>query len=216
MEIKEYNDITVAEMTKVLKDLNIKTDSKDKKEVYEVYSKALSKEEKIEEKEIKKEERVEIKKAPRVARKIEPNELIEVRSVTENGLTYVSPKTGLKVTWGRYGDVEYLDFSEIMTMRSMSRKFLEKPYVVIEDEDVVLKLGLNRIYDNVLTKEEAQGFLALPLEEMKKQIKELPEGSRELIGETAISEVGTTFNDINKIKFLEKELNVGLTYILKD
>lgn len=217
MSIKKYDDITASEIKKELKDLGVKPVSNIKKELYEQYEGAMDKEEAVEEVEVV--ENVEEIETPKVVkpkriREIEPSELVEVRSITRGGLTYVSKKTGLKVTWGEYGDVEYLEFAELLTMRSHSRNFLEKPLVVIGDVDVAAKLNLTRLYEGLLTAEEVEGFLAMPLEDIEEQLDNLPDGSISLIKDTARETVGKTFNDIRKIKLLEEKLNIGLSYLI--
>lgn len=227
LKIEKYDEITVTKMKEILTGLGVEVEDGDKKSVYEIYEKTLKEQlEKGESKDVEEKEDIEkvveepqkkeVVTQPRKkgVREIEHNELIPVRSVTQNGLTYVSPKTHLKITWGEYGDIELLEFGELLTMRASSKEFLNKPYVVVDDEEVAQKLGLTKIYEELLTDNEVDDFLSMPLEDMEQQLPNLPQSSKELIAEKARNTVGKTFNDIRKIKLLDKELNIGLSFLI--
>lgn len=156
------------------------------------------------------EEVVEEPKRKKVA-KIDPSELIAVRSCTFGKLIYTSRKTGISYIWENKGDEEYLEFGELMTMKASSPKFLKSPYIVIEDEDVIEKLGLTDIYKNITMIEDLDRFFRLPLGEMEEKIEMFPQGFRSTLLTTAnkLIKSGQLY-DIRKIKLLENKLKVDL------
>ena len=57
---------------------------------------------------------------------------IPVKSNVAGGLTYVSRKNkGLEFYWEHTGDVEYIEYSELISMRNTQRKFFENNWIVI-------------------------------------------------------------------------------------
>ena len=164
--------------------------------------------------EVKKEEVVEEPKRAKV-KKIDANELITVRSVTKNGLTYISKKTGTEVKWSEYGAEEYMEFGELLTMKASKPRFLSDPFIVIDDEDVAERLGLTKMYSEMIDLQNINGFYSLSLEEMKEKIDKMPVGIKRLVSDRARELVETgVFYDIRKIKLLEKELKIELQLLI--
>ena len=161
--------------------------------------------------EVKEDKPVERKKSAN----IDTNSQILVRSVTKGGLTYISPKTGMQVTWDNYGTEEYIDYGEILTMKSSKPRFLTEPYLVIDDEEVAIKLGYKKMYDEMIDIDNLENFYKQSLEEMTEQIEKSPKGIKKLIGEEAASQMKDgNLNDIRKIKLLEEKLNIELSNLL--
>lgn len=146
---------------------------------------------------------------------IEPNELIDVRSVTHGGLTYISPKTNMKITWRRYGDTQPVEYSELLTMRATTRVFLEEPCIVIDDEQVAEKLGLTKLYEQLSETEDLDAFFNKSVIEMQEKIKKAPRGIKEAIRYKASELVRNgSLYDMRKIKMLEEELRLDLMILI--
>lgn len=147
--------------------------------------------------------------------KIELNEMIPVRSVTQGGLTYISPKTGFTVTWDEYGTEEYIEFSELLTMKASRNKFLSEPYLVIDDEDVVKKLGLTKLYEEMVDFDNLEDFFNQRPSTMEEKLEKLPRGIKKLIADKSRKMIqdGELF-DIRKIKIIEKKLHLDLQMLM--
>lgn len=81
--------------------------------------------------------------------KIDLNDLVEVRSRFYGGLTYISRKTGYRVSWSEYDSFQYLTIDELMTMRNTQPQFFTNNWVVIvgdNAEDVKSFLQIDRYY----------------------------------------------------------------------
>ena len=72
------------------------------------------------------------------------DEMVDVRSVMDGKVIYVSPKTHIKYKWLEKGDIEQLTIEEILAMDT-KKMFLRTPLLVVEDERVVEALGLKGI-----------------------------------------------------------------------
>lgn len=149
------------------------------------------------------------------AKEISMNELIPVRNLCSSSLSYISRKTNMLFQWAEYGDVEHIEFSELMTMKASQPRFLTEPFLFIEDMDVVEKLGLTKLYDQIAQVMDLDNFFGLPSVEMERILNELPNGSKELIKDEAMKRVAAgSLYDIRKIKSLEEKLFVDLQILI--
>lgn len=171
------------------------------------------KEENIEEVETEKEKSktVERKKAKR----IDPNELITVRSVTQGGLTYISKKTGTVIEWTEYGVEEYMEFGELLTMRASAPKFLNDPFIVVDDEDAAERLGLTKMYADMVDIDNLEGFYKQSPDKIEKQLEKMPRGIKRLIGDKArdLIDDGELY-DLRTIKIIEEKLQLDLQILM--
>ena len=101
------------------------------------------------------------------------DEIVDVRSVTDGKVIYVSPKTHIKYKWLEKGDIEQLTIEEILAMDT-KKIFLRTPLLVVEDERIVEGLGLKGINKLVDKVEDIDKLVEMDLEDMEKTINELP------------------------------------------
>ena len=158
-----------------------------------------------------KEEVKDTPKKRKTVKQIDRNELIPCKNVCDNIVVYVSQRTGLKYRWSNYGDVEYIEFGELITMNSSYPKFLREPWIIPEDEDVIEALNLDKIYEKLIPLDEIEDFFTQPLDNIKNAIKKAPKGNQEALVIRAIKMIkdGTLY-DTRIIKLIEDELKVTL------
>ena len=101
------------------------------------------------------------------------DEMVDVRSVMDGKVIYVSPKTHIKYKWLEKGDIEQLTIEEILAMDT-KKMFLRTPLLVVEDERVVEGLGLKGINELVNKVEDIDQLVEMDLDDMEKTINELP------------------------------------------
>lgn len=148
---------------------------------------------------------------------IDANEMINVRSVTYGGLNYVSSKTGIFTRWSQYGDVQQMEYAELVTMKASSRAFLFDPRIVIDDEEVAEKLGLTELYKQLEEVADLEKFFGVDLLQMQTAIQKLPKGAKETVRQKASEMVRSgRLYDTRKIKMLERELSIDLMILLND
>ncbi len=146
---------------------------------------------------------------------IDPSRLVLCKNVTNSGLTYISRKTNMPILWMESGDEEYVSVQELMTMRASQPRFLNEPWIIINDEtdeDVIEYLGLKKLYENIIDTEEIDNFLVYSSpEEIEAKLKKAPNGTRKLIRERAheLIQERKLYNML-VVELLEKELNVDL------
>ena len=153
---------------------------------------------------------VEEKKSPQ-KKKIDRDTVVGCRNLTSGRLTYISKKTGMETVWSEFGDEEYLDVAELLTMKTSQPAFLKEPWLFIDDEDVVEYLGLKEMYKSIIPIDEVEDFFNLSTAEARKIIPRLPKGMKTLIGEMARKGIqNETLTNINMIRLLQDELNLDL------
>ena len=101
------------------------------------------------------------------------DEIVDVRSVMDGKVIYVSPKTHIKYKWLEKGDIEQLTIEEILAMDT-KKMFLRTPLLVVEDERVIEGLGLKGINKLVDKVEDIDQLVEMDLGDMEKTINELP------------------------------------------
>ena len=75
---------------------------------------------------------------------LNPNTMVSIQSGVKGGLTYKSTRTGQIWRFLEFGDQEEMELSELRTMLSSNRSFLEKGWIKVLDDDVVEYLNLER------------------------------------------------------------------------
>ena len=101
------------------------------------------------------------------------DEMVDVRSVMDGKVIYVSPKTHIKYKWLEKGDIEQLTIEEILAMDT-KKIFLRSPLLVVEDERIIEGLGLKEINKLVDKVEDIDQLVEMDLDDMEKTINELP------------------------------------------
>jgi hypothetical protein len=180
-------------------------------------SKAKTSAKKTPTKEVIQEEVVEVVEKPvKKKRIIERDEVVACRNLTSGKLIYISKKTGLETVWSVYGDEEYLEVGELLTMRSSQPKFLKNPWLLIDDEEVVEYLGLKSIYDTILPVDELDSLFDLTVNEVRNILPKLPKGLRDLLAEKARQGIQDgTLNNLQVIRLLEQELKLDLLSLME-
>ncbi len=157
---------------------------------------------------------VEEKKTPQ-KKKIDRDSLVSCRNLTSGRLTYISKKTGMETVWSEFGDEEYLDVAELLTMKTSQPNFLKDPWLFIEDEDVVEYLGLKELYKSIIPIDEVDEFFNLSIEKARRILPRLPKGMKTLIGEKARKGIQEdTLVNTKMIRLLEDELNLDLRSLM--
>jgi hypothetical protein len=150
----------------------------------------------------------EVKQPPKVV-KVDRDQQVECRNVTIGQLTYRN-QNGYQIDWDNYGDVQWMSVGELMNMKASQGRFLNEPWLVIEDEDVVKYLGLKPVYDKMIEIDDIETFLFSGLDNIEAVLKVAPRGTKELIRDKARAMIADeTLYDIRVIKFLEKALEFG-------
>lgn len=150
-------------------------------------------------------------KAPEKAKKkkVDLDTLVSCRNITDGQLIYISRKTGLQTLWANYGDEEFIDVAELLTMKASQPKFLTEPWLIIDDDDVIEYLGLKHLYSKIFDLDDIDTFFDVSVDEMKTILDKIPNGIKESIITRARKKIeDETLYDTRKIRLLEEKLKV--------
>lgn len=142
---------------------------------------------------------------------LDKNELIPVMNITNGTLVYTSRKTGLSVKFEKYGDVEYLEVGELLTMRSGQKRFIDEPWILIMDDEVVEYLGLDKMYKKLVSPQNVDQIFSFDAETFKEIVDNAPIGYAQLIISRAKAKLKDgSLDSVAKIKVLEDKFKVEL------
>ena len=142
-------------------------------------------------------------------RKIKDKEIV-VRSVA-GVVSFKSPKTNILYKWTEIGDEEVLTVDEILTMDSTSRRFLNTPWLVIDDKEVIEGLGLSNLYKTIEKVEDVDNLLLLEIDEIEEIINKAPYEYKKTLSGVIFEKVNNKeLRDMVVIKELERILGTTL------
>lgn len=105
------------------------------------------------------------------------DEMVEVRNVYNGKVVYNSPKTKINYAWLEKGDIEVMSIEEILTMHT-KRKYLEEPWLAIDDKRIIEGLGLEKAVDIIEKIEDTNALVEMDLQELEKLINGLNRNQR--------------------------------------
>lgn len=194
-------------MTEKLKE-KLKEDTK--KEIKEVSKKKPGRKPKSETKEKKVVEK--ITKTSNARSQRDMNELIRVVCITNAPLVYESrSQLGYRVYWDGYLSEAWMEYKELINMRSTYRAFFERPWIIC-DWDVLEDLKVEQYYKNIIDLENLDDVFKKTPKELEKTLKEIPDGIKALIVDRAFElRREKKLDSLSVIETIEKTLNVDLT-----
>jgi hypothetical protein len=138
--------------------------------------------------------------------------LVPIMNVTNGRLIYQSRKTGSEFRFERYGDIEYMELYELLTMRSGHRRFLDEPFIIVLDEEVAEFLGLSNSYKKLTHATEIDGIFDFQLEQFEDVIESIPKGLAHLVVSKAKEKIESKqLDSVQKVQAIEKVFNVKIS-----
>lgn len=156
---------------------------------------------------------VEEKAAPIVAKEVDQNQIIVVRSGFHGRLVYRSPRTTEKFVWGEFGDEQEMELRELRNAKSAKKKYFENNWFMFDEEYewVIGYLGLTQYYKNALPIDDFDALFKKTPAEIEKAVSKLSKGQKKSVGYRAKQLIADGEIDSNKaIAALEKSLGIEL------
>lgn len=133
---------------------------------------------------------------------------IPCRSITSGGLYMEGIKSHIVYEWSDNGDVTEVEYQDLIAaIRTNSNNYINKPYFVIEDEDIVAQFPqIGKIYASMYSvKDLREVITTLSPRDMKATILNLPDGAKESIKNIASQMISNgTLDSVQKIKILDE------------
>lgn len=152
-----------------------------------------------------------IPEAPKKVTEMDKNKLIPVMNITAHSLVYVSKRTGAEWNWSKYGDIEYMELQELLTMRNAHRRFLDIPFVLIMDDEAVSYLGLEKAYKDMIEPDNIDKVFRMNINDFKEVVEKAPKGIQILIVNRAKQLIDQgELDSMAKINFINEKFNTDL------
>lgn len=143
---------------------------------------------------------------------VDRDQLVDVMSVTEGVLVYRSKRSGQEWEFNEYGAIDTIDVAELMAMRSGQSKFLNEPFIIVLDDEVVEFLGLKKTYEKIDFVEDIDTIFNKKNEDFKALLNKSPRGIQTTILSRAKKLVDNgELDSTEKIRFMEENFKVDLT-----
>ena len=79
-------------------------------------------------------------------KKITNSTMVECKNGVHGPLIYISSRTaGYMIEWEEFGEVQEIEYGELVAMRGSQPRFFRDNWILIEDADVLKALGVARI-----------------------------------------------------------------------
>lgn len=149
-------------------------------------------------------------------RKFAQDDLILCKSVTYGELLLPGKKSKLLYIWANHGDTTEVEFQDLQALRSTRSAYLMNPYFVIEDEELLEQWpDLKAIYDKA-AEIDIDNLFALPLNQFKKKLRDLPVGFRDSVKNIAGEKIRDgSLDSISKIKAIDEALGTELRLMVE-
>lgn len=150
-----------------------------------------------------------VKKDKVIKKKRELNEVIEVKSISQAPLYYVTTE-GFDVVWPNHGDVNYLEYKELINMSGKYKRYFTEPWIIME-QDVLEDLRVTQHYKKMIDYENIDSVFKKSPEELKKTLQAVSDGTKRLIADRATALIKERkLDSLNLIEVLQQELKVEL------
>ena len=152
----------------------------------------------------------------KTAKKYDKEDVIPCKSITNGKLLVTGEKSKILYRWANYGDIEDVEYQDLIYMIRSHKPSVYKPRFVIQDEEFIAQHpDLKDLYNSLYSVKDLKDILNLPATQMKKAINELPEGAFDAIRGVAASMINSgKYDSVAKIKELDEILNTKLLLTL--
>lgn len=101
---------------------------------------------------------------------------------THGNLIYKSTRNlGYEIEWSEFGEEQQIEFGELLVMRGSQRRFFEDNWIIIEDQEVLKRLGVERFYKDVPEIEKFDELFKEEPTKLKEKISGMSAGMKDSI-----------------------------------
>lgn len=141
-------------------------------------------------------------------RRIDPDEMIPVKSITPWKVVETSADRSVVYRWGGFGDIEYVPYKDLMSWRR--RPIIKEGLVMIEDPDICFqwRREIGDLYKYFLKVEYPEEFFELSDDKFRELLTKAPDTIKEVIKYTAMNMIhNTNYPSVQKVSIIDELLN---------
>lgn len=149
-------------------------------------------------------------------KKYEKEETIPCKSITNGMLLVTGEKSGILYRWADYGDIEEIEYQDLIYMIRSHKASVYRPRFIIQDKDFLSQHPeLNTLYNSLYSTKDLKDILNLPVSQIKQAIKQLPDGALDALKGVAASMITSgQYDSVKKIKALDEIFGTKLLLTL--
>ena len=153
-------------------------------------------------------------------KKIPLDLVVPVICNTAGGASYISKRQGgYIVEWDDIGGIEYMELSELQSMRNTDRRFFEDSWIVVSESedrdgniysptDIYEFLRVGKYYENIYTPETIEELFEKSATEILRDVTPLSKGMKSTIATVAKRKLDEETLDLNLVNALEQSLEI--------
>ena len=151
-------------------------------------------------------------------KKYNANDLIKCKSIANGELLFVGEKSKILYRWSDYGDVEEVEYQDLLYAARMRSKTLLLPRIIVLDNEFVKQnKELDKLYKSMHGYDDLIKLLNLDINSFKVALTTLPEGVRDALKGLASTMIANgSLDSIKKIKALDEAFGTQLLLTLAD
>ena len=148
-------------------------------------------------------------------KKFANDDMIPCKSLRFGTLVHISKKTGNAYEWSNYGDIVDVAYTDLLAMKSAKSKFIFAPWMMILDEDAIVALKLEGVYDTFKIYEDVEKFLEQAPSVIQSKLQDAPAGFKDLIAYVAASMIRDgDLDSIAIIRAIDSSLHKNLSSLI--
>lgn len=144
-----------------------------------------------------------------------PDEMIPCKSVVPYKLITLGADGKTVYNWEYYGDIEYIKYSDLQTMRKKS--VISDPQIIILDEDLCYqwRRELGDTYKHYIGVDYPEEFFDIPDDKFEELLRKCPDTFKKVIKITALSMIrNENYPSVKKIKAIDEILGTCIADFL--
>lgn len=145
--------------------------------------------------------------------KFKDSDMIPVMCGLTGAVVYHSARTNKKWQFDNFGQIDHIEYSELLVMRNSYSSFFNYGWLVILDKDVQDEFGLTEMYKNILTPDNVDEIFAIEdTDKLGKLIDRLPQGMKTSFANIAVDKFQSgQLNNFAVITYLQNKFNFDFT-----
>ncbi|MBD8839482.1 hypothetical protein IFU39_16845 [Paenibacillus sp. CFBP 13594] len=137
--------------------------------------------------------------------------LVPIVSRVKGGLTYKSSRTHQIYRFDEFGDEQVMELSELRTMLSSQRSFLQRGWLEILDEEIVQYLNIEKFQTNIITDDDIEILFMSTPDEVKEVLNVATTNTKRVVfGFAREKYINGELTNIHLIKAIEDSLDEKL------
>lgn len=143
---------------------------------------------------------------------------VACRSAVRGTLSYLSKRqNGYQVVWNDFGDEQFIEFQELVSMRNTDLRFFKDNWIVIEDsdeytaEEIMDALKVSQYYKVKIDIDNFDSIFNESPDTIKQIVSKMSKGLKETVGMRAKQlYYHGKLDSVSKIKALEESLGIEI------